>query len=221
MQTRGDRDAGVSLPELIITMALIGVFTTIVLALVTTMTRNFTHESAATDSTMTAAKGMNELTRVIRAGTTLRTAGATKDSPVFVTAGSNTVEMYAYIDADPKAPRPIKVRFDIDAQGRVRETRWLATNAATPWSFSATPLSTRTIAHAVPAGSPPVFTYLDSNNKPLPIPSTGSLSETDRASVAAVQILLTVQSRASSKAGPVELRNTVSIPNLGVSRIQP
>lgn len=215
------RDSGVSLPELIITMALLGLLTTIVMLLVTHLSSAFSHERSTNDNAMTASNGMNELTRVIRAGTGLRLTGASVDAPVFVSAAKNSVVLYAYIDAESTDPRPLKVQFSVDTAGRVRETRWLATTTETPWAFSPAAVSTRTIAHAVPAGASPLFRYFTATGGELTVPPAGTLTDADLKLVAAVRINLTVQTDPSGRVDPVELRNTVSIPNLGVSRIRP
>lgn len=213
------RDAGVSLPELIITMALLALLTTVVLVLVTNVFGVFSRERAGTDSARTASVGMNELARVVRSGTTVRLVAQQPEVPVFVTAGPNVVEMYAYVDTSSSAPRPLRVRFEVDAQRRLVETRWTATSTKEPWTFAPKPTSTRIIAHDVQtAAATPMFSYLDAANKPFTIPASGSLTEADRSQVAAVRIRLTVQADTQGRADPVTLRNTVSIPNLGLSR---
>jgi hypothetical protein len=215
---RRDREAGVSITEMIVTMALLSVATTLMLVLVVTVSRAFTHERTATDNAMVASNGMNELTRVIRSGTSLQLTGVDPLQPPFVVAGKNSIELYAYIDTGATNPRPIKVRFDVDGQGRVRETRWQAANTKSPWTFSTTP-SSRTIARSVPAGSPQLFQYFNTAGDELAVPSTGTLTAANRELVAAVKINLTVQSDTTSRVDPVELQNTVGIPNLGVSRV--
>lgn len=213
-------DAGVTITELIVTMALLSVVTTLILVMVTTVARSFTHERTATDNAMNASNGMNELTRVVRSGTSLQLTGVVEQQPPFVSAGTNSVLMYVYIDADSANPRPLKVQFSVDAQGRVRETRWLATTTKSPWTFSTTS-TVRTIARSVPAGAPQLFRYYDAGGNELVVPDTGTLSSAQVDLVASVQISLTVQSDTSSRVDPVTLQNTVGIPNLGVSRIKP
>lgn len=218
LRDRGD--AGVTLTELIVTMALLSVVTTLILVMVTSVARNFTHERTATDNAMNASNGMNELTRVIRSGTSLQLTGVVEQQPPFISAGTNSVLMYVYIDADSANPRPLKVQFSIDSSGRVRETRWLATTSKSPWTFS-TSSSVRTIARSVPAGAPQLFRYFDAGGNELVVPNTGTLTAAQIDLVASVQISLTVQSDTSSRVAPVTLQNTVGIPNLGVSRIKP
>lgn len=209
-----------SLPELLVTMMLLGLFSALVLGLVTSVTRTFTRERAATDSSSIASNGMNELTRMVRAGTGLLVTGGSQ-APVFLEAGPRTATLYSYIDTSSSSPRPLKVQFQVDGQGRLIETRWAATSAKEPWTFSTTASSTRTIATSVVAGTQNLFTYYKADGTLLPFAADGKLSAADREVVAAVRIQLTVQTDVSGRADPVMLRNTVSIPNLGISRVRP
>lgn len=218
---RDSRDAGVTLPELLVTMMLLGLLSAIALALVTSVTRSFTDERAATDNTMVASNGMNELTRVVRSGTALELPGVATQAPVFLDARPMTAVLYVYIDADSAAPRPMKVQFTIDGQGRLRETRWLATSTDAPWTFATSAQPTRTVATSVSTTAGALFRYFDAEGHELVVPVTGALTAAQREEIAAVRISLTVQSSASGRTEPVELRNTVSLPNLGISRIRP
>lgn len=210
-----------TLPELLVTMMLIGLFSALVLGLVVSVTRSFTRERSATDSTAIASNGMNELTRMVRAGTGLVVTGGTQ-APVFVEAAPRTATLYSYIDTQSASPRPLKVEFRVDAQGRLIERRWTATTAKEPWAFAATPTSTRTVATSVVNGSSVLFRYFTAAGAPIPgTGGGGTLTLAEREQVAAVRIHLTVQSDPSGRADPVALRNTVSIPNLGISRVRP
>lgn len=216
-------DQGIGLPELIVTMVLLAIVSTLILTLVTTVSRTFTRDRSATDSTNVAAIGMNELTRVIRGSTELRlTGGGSTNAPAFVSATPNELTVYAYIDADSASPAPVRVRFSIDSQRRLIETRWKASTTAAPWSFVATgsPTSSRPVARLIPTSAPALFTYLDANGNVLVPPGTGFTTEQLR-KIAAVQITLTVQADLTDRAQPVTLQNAVGIPNLGISRVRP
>lgn len=216
-------DGGFGLPELIVTVVLLGMMMSLVVGVVVSISRTFTRDRAASDSTMVAAVGMNELTRVLRAGTELAVAGGgATNAPVFVSAEANAVTFYSFIDTDAAAATPVKVRFSIDAQRRLIETRWAATTTDDPWAFVAdgSPTSSRTIARSIPAGSPALFTYLDVNSAPIAIPATG-FTEDQRRLIAAVRITLRVQADTTGRAEPVTLQNAIGIPNLGISRVRP
>lgn len=215
-------DAGMSIPELLVTMFIMAMITTMIVGLVSSFSSTFTRDRAATDSTAVAAAGMKEVTRVVRSGTELQVAGGgTTNAPVFLEATANALTMHAFIDTDAVDPEPVKVRFAIDASRRVVETRWAATTSTKPWAFAAVgaPTSVRPVARFVPAGADPLFTYLDANNQPLTIPSGGFSTEQLR-SIAAVQITLTVQADTTGRAEAVELQNAVGLPNRGISRVR-
>lgn len=214
-------ESGATLPELLVTMMLIGLFSAMVLGLVVSVTRTFTRERAATDSSNIASNGMNELTRMVRAGTGLLVTGPTQ-APVFIEAAPRTATLYSYIDAQSSAPRPLKVQFSVDAQGRLIERRWAATTTKEPWAFTTTPSSTRTVATSVVPGTAVLFSYFTAAGAPIPGTAGGGvLTLAEREQVAAVRIHLTVQADTTGRADPVALRNTVSIPNLGISRVRP
>lgn len=217
-RTRAAADGGYSLPELLVTVLLLSIVTAVMVSLLTSMSRSFTRSEAAGDSTNTAANGMNEMTRVIRSGTELRiNGGPSSNVPVFLTADTNVADLYAFIDTSSANPRPVRVRFSIDAQRRLVETRWNATNTASPWSFSTTASSSRVIARQIPVGSPSMFRYYTVSGAEI----TPPFSEAQRKTIAAVRIQLTVQADETGRADPVAIRNTVSIPNLGISRVGP
>jgi hypothetical protein len=171
-----------------------------------------------------AATGMNELTRVVRSGTELRlVGGGTQNAPVFVSATENAMTLYAYIDTDSATPAPIRVRFSIDSDRRLVETRWDATTVESPWAFvaEASPSYTRVIARSIPVGADPLFTYFLKNGTELVVPPSGTFTEAQLRTIAAVRVQLTVQADITARAAPVVMRNTVSIPNLGISRVGP
>lgn len=215
-------DRGMSLPEVLVTMLLLSFLTALIMGLVVSFSQTFTRDRAAADSTTIAAAGMKELTRIVRAGTELRLAGAASTSPVFVEAGRDTVTLYAYIDTGATSPRPMKVRFSIDGDRRLVETRWEATSSEAPWTFPAvgSPTQTRPIARGIPVGADPMFVYLDVDGEEMAIPSSGFTTDQLR-SIAAVRVTLTVQADDTERVAPVQIQNAVGIPNRGISRVRP
>jgi len=216
-------ESGFSLPEMIVTVVLVGMMMSLIIGVVTSISRTFTKDRESSESTVVAAIGMSELTRVLRAGTELAiVGGGATNAPVFISADANDVTFYSYIDTDATVSKPVKVRFWIDTQRRLIETRWNATTTDDPWAFAAvgSPSSSRTIARSIPVGSPALFTYLDAAGLPMTIPGTG-FTETQRRAIAAVQVTLRVQADINGRAKPVTMQNAVGIPNLGISRVRP
>lgn len=218
-------DAGFSLPELLVTIFVLGVLSTVVVSFYVAMTGAFTEDRAATDSTSTASVGMNNLTRVIRAGTEIRVQGQSLNNPVFVEARNEDLTLHAYLDTDSTDPRPIKVRFWINGERELMETRWDSTRVnGSYFVFNTTPSSTRVIARTVAArtGTEPwLFTYRTPDGTIIPVPTTGSFTTNQLRNIASVQVRLTVQADVTLRAAPVTLQSTVGIPNLGISRVSP
>ena len=219
-----------TLIELMVTIFVLGILGTVVVTLFVNVSTTFTRDRAATDSTNIAAIGINEVTKVIRAGTEIRVAGATLNDPVFVAADKEHMVLHAYLsDSSTGELAPVKVELRINPTTReLTERRWSSSkNGAGYWIFGGTPGATRTIARTIPAISPPLasgqkylFTYYDAANVELVI-AVGGLTDAQRRAVAAVQVTVTVQADLSGRAKPVTLQNTVGIPNLGVSRVGP
>lgn len=223
VRTARRSDSGLTIPELLVTMFLLSMITVLMVGLVAAFSQTFTRDRAASDSTMVASAGMKEVTRIVRSGTELRlTGGGVVSAPVFVDARENDLTLYAFIDTNAASPRPIKVRFSIDGNRRLIETRWRTTNAVAPWSFAAvgSPSSSRPVARFVPTDAEPIFRYLDAGNQVMPVPTGGFTTEQLR-TIAAVQVTLTVQADAAGRADRVVMQNSVGIPNRGISRVRP
>ncbi|WP_196250876.1 type II secretion system protein J [Cellulomonas sp. JZ18] len=214
-------DRGVTLPELLVTMLLMSILSLMVVGMVAGFSRTFAREREATDSTTIASAGMKEVTRVVRAATEIRPAGEPDNVPAFIDARPNELTLYAYIDTAAAAPKPVKVRFWIDPQRRLMETRWVTTSTASPWSFPATgaPTTVRPIARSLPVTAPAVFEYLDKDNEPMAIPA-GGFSDAQKRLIAAVRVTLTVQTDPTGRAKAVTMRNAVGVPNRALDRVR-
>lgn len=228
-------DDGFGLPELLVSMFLLAIVSTLVVTLVSSFTRTFTRERSAVESTNTAAVGMNELTRVIRSGTEIRVSGSPFNRPVLIEAMDEGITLYAFLDTDSVNPRPVRVRFRIDATRVLHEDRWYADAASAPyWTFGADgrdPDSSRPVARRIVPRGPDetaMFTYRTSEVCPeggdpdcnvLVPPAGGTLTEDSRRQIALVEIRLTVQADESQRAEPVTIRNQVGLPNLGIDRL--
>ncbi|MCW4385332.1 type II secretion system GspH family protein [Salinibacterium sp. SYSU T00001] len=224
----GSGEAGFSLPELIVAMFLFSIVSTLAVTLVVTVSQAFMRERAATDSTNVAAVGMNEVTRIIRAGTLVPQASG-NDLPVFAEAKKESVTLHAYIDTSSSTPRPLRVRFAIDPATRdLVETRWLSTPHPTvpgAWVFNSTPDSSRVIARkiVVPAGGEAsLFTYyriVAGEPQEISIGS-GGVSSSLFGEIAVVEVRMKVQADITERADPVTITNRVGLPNLGISRLE-
>jgi len=224
--------SGFSLPELIVAMALFAVVMTMIVGLFTSFTTRFTEERAATDSAAVGALGMNEVTKVIRAGTLINRKAGTPLA-VFNTAKPGEIVMYSYLADDASladgelGSAPVMVRLRLSATGELTETRWNATRVDDEWIFpalTATPyFKERVIARKIiqpttaqiAAGRPPLFTFLKLDGTAL----TGTVAATALKDIATVKVTMTVQADPTGRADPVQIQNRVGLPNLVSSRL--
>ena len=211
---------GVTLSELIVTVALMGMLLAMVMTIFVTFTKTFSEERSASANTSAATIAMNELTRVIRAGTENPVSSATLNEPVFSVASPENVVLQAYLDTDALNPEPVKVQFQITTDRTLVETRWDARALSSGYfSFYNTAASERTVVRQIATGGTPVFRFYTKDNVELVVPANGSLSESQRRQIAAVKVTMTVQTDPTGNAKTATLENTVGIPNLGFSRI--
>ncbi|EAR25716.1 hypothetical protein A20C1_07548 [marine actinobacterium PHSC20C1] len=219
--TRVHRDeAGVTLSELIVTIALMSMLLAMVMTIFVTFTKTFAEERSATSNTAGATVAMNELTRVIRSGTENPVAASTLNDPVFSYAGTERVVLQAYLDTDAANPKPVKVEFLITADRTLVEKRWNAQLQASGYfTFQTTAASQRTVVRQISTGTTSVFRYFDDSNTELTPPAGGTLTLAQRRVVAAVKVSMTIQTDPTGRAKTASLENTVGIPNLGLSRI--
>ena len=218
-------DAGFSLPELLVTVFVFGVASTIVVTFFVNVNRTFTADRLQTDSTEIAAVGMNELTRVIRSGTEIEVQGQTLNNPVFVTAKNEELVMYSFLDTNSANPKPIKVRFWIDTDRVLKEQRWDSYIINTDYfAFNTASNYSRAVARLIPPRKSPdkyLFSYFTAAGAQLTPPSTGAFTTAQLRTIASVKVTLIVQADLTERAQRVQLENTVGIPNLGISRIGP
>ncbi|GHG52257.1 hypothetical protein GCM10011331_16770 [Flavimobilis marinus] len=205
------RDAGMTLPEVLVTMFLMSLIGVLIVSLFTGVTRTLTRDRAANDSTNAASVAMDQLTRTVH-GLSDITLGTGTSVGIDV-ANYSSLTFYSYVDTEATAVRPLKVAYEVNAAKELTESRWLAVPAGKErWTFPAKATSTRVIARDVVASSAaPLFAYLDGEGKRL-APAAG-LSLANRDLVRAVEVVLRVEADDSGRAATVELQNTIGIPN--------
>lgn len=225
MRPRSSRsDAGLTLLELLVAMGVSSILIALVATVFVTTSRVFTDQEGATDSARMASTAMNEVTRVVRAGTELPESGKTANTPMFAYAGAEKIEMAAFIDAESSGdPAPVKVSFGRNSANELVETRWAAYRyLKIYWKFRDSPASARTIARSLlaPDKTRPLFRYFDKDGAALTPAAGASLSEDQRRNIASVQITMQVQANGSGRTAPVAIQNMVGLPNLGVARVE-
>lgn len=220
---------GFTLVELIVAMVLLGLILTMVGGLFISTTRDITLARNINQNARQAANGMNEIARVIRAGTDNPVAGQSLNDPAFVIATNEAVVLYAYINLDSAAQQPMMIRLSLDSSRRLVESRWPATALANGnWSFpsctsattcSVPPATSRVLAaYVAPAAAAPwLFTYLQSDGSALTIPA-GGFTATQFRTIASVRVNLKIQTSVTDATKSVTLQNTVGIPNLSLAK---
>ena len=232
-----DNENGFGLIELIVSMALFSILATLIVVTFSSFTDTLSKDRVATANINAASIAMDELTRVIRAATTIPVPNA-EDLPAFKLADKEKIRLYAYIDTNSSSPVPVLVQFEIALVGGIRcliEKRWAAfpkVGNPTYWDFppdpdTATPTSNRTIARMIiaPTGAEQnLFNYeqIGANLKPtdMTIPTDGISSTASLNLIAVVEVTVKVQTDTVTQLAPPALvTNQVGIPNLGVSRL--
>lgn len=214
--------AGLTLPELLVTMTLTAIIGSLMVAFMSGYSRTLTRESARSDSTNVAAVGMNELTRVIRAGVRIENDHAPGGfEGIFRFAGRERLQLHAGVDSDAVSVRPLLIDFSLDAGRVLTETRTtprVGGPAEAAWMFSGagTVTTSKPIARTiVPATGPDtvLFRYFDAAGVEM-VPSPGSsLPPADLERITAVEIHLSVQADPTERAEPVTLTNRVGLLN--------
>ncbi len=203
-------DSGLTLAELMVTMVLLGIVGSLMLTAVVNVTKTVNHNQANADSLDIARIGMNRLAKNVRSGMAIQRSGLA-DLPALAEIAPNKVTVYASLGAVPT-----KITYQINGSRELVETWYKGNAASNPyWTFVTTPRTT-VVAHKIPAGSPALFTFLDTNGNP--ITNQTSTATTDLEQIRSVRINLTVDSDPARGGGPVVITNTVVLPNLGIAK---
>lgn len=211
-RTGEDRERGMTLTEVLVASVVLMIVLTASSSLYISATKSISMAGATNTNTANASNGMNELARVIRAGTSNPVVGQPLDDPAFLEAKPESVILYSYVTADPAAPKPVMTRYYLNSQRQLVEDRWVSTLVAGYWTFpspSTAPQSTRILTTTVPprvGTAADLFTYYSDVQ--------GKVVTTTLSSIVAVKITLTVQQSLTNSSSPVTLVNLVGIPNL-------
>lgn len=209
-------DRGLSLAELLVAMMMFGIIMTVVMSLFVSTARAVSTARTTDENTRAASNGMNEIARIVRAGTANPVQGSSVPDPAFVEAGREALTVYAFVNLTNSENRPVMVRFSLNAQRALVEQTTQAVSAGNGyWRFTGATTS-RVLATGVDvrAGAEPwLFTYLRSDGTSLTPDASGALTAAQRALVASVQVTLDVRGGGSRDPGVV-LQNTVGMPNL-------
>ncbi len=218
------REHGMSLVELIVAMGVFSLLIVLVVSMYVSSARSYNDQSGAMSNSRLASVAMNEVTRIVRAGTEIPVHGSAVNDPVFTYAGAERLVMHSFIDAGTSTdPPPLRIEFSRNAANELVETRWTAYHVySTYWAFNTTSTYVRTIARSLlpPDSSVPLFRYYNKDGTLLTPASGASLTTAQIRNVASVRVTMQVQADRSGRVAPVTIQNLVGLPNLGVARVE-
>jgi len=205
---------GITLVEVLVVMMLSSLLMTIAVTFFTTVSMQTMHAMDTRKSTADASNIMNVVSTSIRAA--VRNAVATSPNPeaAIVDGTKTSVTVITYTDAGPSFELPQRLRYSIDASGRMIEETWHSTNvngyAVFP-AMSTAPAVKRVLGNVVVNSSAePLFRYYNAAGAQLG--AGGSLTATERAAVTSVRFYVKV--RADKSHEVVVLDNTIGMPNM-------
>ena len=201
-------DAGLSLPELLVTMVLFSLIGTVVVQTYAATTASVQRSTWRQDNTRLAQIGMETLVKSVRAGSKIEQYSAAA-LPAFTEATATSLGVHAFL-----GDRPTLLTYTIDSSGRLVETRLPAdvTSAAPYWTFTGTATTRVVIDEIVNTSSQPLFTYYDGTGTAF-VPTPGDSASLD--AVRSVDVSLAVQTRDSGDVPPAVLEQRIYLPNLG------
>jgi len=219
-------DDGMSLIELVVAMGVFSILLSLVVSMFVSGARSFSDQQGALENSRLASTSMNEVTRVIRAGTELPVPGNADNLPVFAFAGTEEIIINSFIDVGTSSnPPPVRVRFARDGDDELIETRWAAfPDPVDPayWKYETSASYSRSIARSLtPAtADAPTFRFYDNSGAQLTPPAGGGLSLDQIRNVARVQVTMQVQADEGGRVEPVQIQNMVGLPNLGLALVE-
>lgn len=208
-------ERGMSMSELIVSMAVFAILLTVVAGLFVGLSRATALSRALDGSTRVASNALNELALVVRNGTTVPQSGNTTPRSAFSFAGTEELTIYSIV-GEAAVLSPVKVNFTVNAQRQLIETRSLPKEVGGYWVWPGVSAPTkRNLSGALVVSEVALFTYLNASGVAITPPAGGSLTDEQLALVTAVRITIRVEADAGAPGRIIELKNTVGVPNLG------
>lgn len=215
-------DRGITMVELLVSMLLLSVVMTIVVALLVSITNAAALSQGIDASSKTAANAMNELAQVVRNGAPVPVKNNIVPQPAFVSAEPEALTIHSVLDSAGSILVPVKVGFTVNAKRQLIEHRWTATVSDGYYSWpTGAVMKSRNLSGSLlipEAGGTPLFTYLDSLGNPLTMGTGNKLTAANLAKVRSVTITMRVEAEGGATGEIIELVNTIGVPNLGEVR---
>lgn len=205
-------DAGMGLPELLVSM-LVG---SVVLTAVATVFTGTLRTSNDTTASISGGAEVRDATDLIarRLRVTVLPIGATS---AFDVAKPSDVVFYASIvpRGTTTDPLPTKVEYVIDAAARCLREKLTPPSATLPTTWPATGTTSRCIAYGLfnGPGAPSLFSFYDTGIATAPLPSDATGDVLVKAAIDSVGIAPSVVARTGSRQGPSVLNTRVTMTN--------
>jgi type II secretory pathway pseudopilin PulG len=217
---RADREAGVTLVELMIAIMLGAIIMAMIGGFFMQTTRITSTAVQSNTTNGLASSAMQEITTVVRLATQLSNGTATATPPVISASSTKLVISSLVSVTTPSDPAPTQVTFD-SSSGSIIESRCVATKSNGFWTFSTcASSSSRSLGGPVvgpDAGQNALFSYLDSNGNTLTL-TNGNLASTSNGSVASIVVSVKMQAAGQTILPPVYLTANVGMPNIGLQQ---
>lgn len=208
-------DAGLTLVELLVAIALTTVIMGLAISLFVAATHSVSLSQSIDDGTRQGSNGMNQVARMLRAATPDPLAspivGGQQSDPAIISAGPQVITFYAYVNLSG-GESPVMVSYDATS-GTLVERQYAATTTVAGvnghWDF-ATASTSRSLCNSIPSTTT-VFRYFDKTGAEL-LPANLTTWQA-RATITSVQVTITIQPTGAASA--VTLTNTVGMANIG------
>jgi prepilin-type N-terminal cleavage/methylation domain-containing protein len=205
---RDTRDAGFSLAELLVTMVLLGVLMSFVLATTTQLFKSQTDNATRTDSLQEAQTAMDSVSKWVRTAVLLKASATGVERSRFKEATAGRLTLFA-----ATGDTTTQVTFSVQGGQLMQETVLPDAGATdlTAASYSTNRGYARRVLARYIQNPTAMFGYVASSatptSRPAPVPSMGT--DADRASIVAVQVRLDVNTNPGRGVAGAVLDNTV------------
>jgi prepilin-type N-terminal cleavage/methylation domain-containing protein len=206
---------GLTLPEMMIVVLLLGIVMAFALQSVATFQTSATGGIRRLENLEEGRLLMQVVTKDIRTAVRMDTTVAP-----FLVADDNEVTFYANLNLTTACPK--KVRIYVDGSSRLIEAIWEPTGGTPPSSctygaYPGSPTRTRFVGRYVAnTASEPIFTYFYDNAGTLTAYATSAtpLSAANALLVKAVQVQLSIRKGTTLQVDRTTIVNTVRLPNV-------
>ena len=152
------RDEGVSLSELLVVLALIGIVVSLAYMLLNSTTRMTNRIDAGAQAAEKSRSALDKMTSELRQAVELTDGGG-----AFSTAGTRTCGFYVDVNHDNL---PERVTYYVNGAQLLR-AQASSTTSAPPWAFGAASTPTTLVTGLPSSFTGPIFTYYDSSSPPV------------------------------------------------------